>query len=264
MLRGLLKRVVKLFIRPELEGAPVGPDTTEGTVEPLRGTLATAGVPRPVARWRTFVASLAVAAGVAVFGLVGFLVGGGHTAEPDLAVTVGLQEASHPIVLGLMSLVSLFGFPPFNVALLLAAVLFFRLAGYRVESRFAALAGTGAGLLAVALKPLWLRPRPSGEDVAVFGEIEGHSFPSGHTLFYVGFFGFLFYWVYVFLKPSRARTVLLWLLGALIALVGPSRIYLGHHWASDVLAAYALGLAYLFVLIAAYGAARLSPRVATA
>lgn len=262
MIRGLLKSVIKRFIRPVPPGPAVGPDTAEGTAEPVREAVAARAAPRPLARWRTFLASVAAAAGVAVFGLVGFLVGGGHTAESDLAVTVGIQEAGNPLLLGLMALVSLFGFPPFNVLLVLAAVVFFWLAGYRVESRYVGVGAAGVGLLATALKPLWLRPRPSGEDVAVFGSIEGHSFPSGHTLFYVGFFGFLFYWVYAFLKPSRVRTTLLWTLGALVVLVGPSRVYLGHHWASDVLAAYALGLAYLFVLIRAYSAARFARAVA--
>jgi undecaprenyl-diphosphatase len=264
MLRGLLKRVLKLVIRPEPSGgAPLPPNTTAGTAEPIREAVAGAAAPQPVARWRTRLASLVAAAGgVVIFGLLGVLVGGGHTAEPDLAVTVGVQSAGNPLLLGFMALVSLFGFPPLNVILVLAAMAFFWLAGYRAETGYVALAGVGVGLLATLLKLFWLRPRPAGEDIQVFGAVGGHSFPSGHTLFYVSFFGFLFYWVYAFLKKGRLRTVLLCLLGLLIVLVGPSRIYLGHHWASDVLAAYALGLAYLLVLIRAYGATRLSNRPA--
>jgi membrane-associated phospholipid phosphatase len=85
----------------------------------------------------------------------------------------------------------------------------------------------------------------------------GNSFPSGHTLFYVTFFGFLGYLAYAQLKPGRLRTAVLWVTGLLILLVGPSRIWMGHHWASDVLASYALGLTYLMLLVQLYGRRRL-------
>jgi undecaprenyl-diphosphatase len=93
--------------------------------------------------------------------------------------------------------------------------------------------------------------------VAVVQGIGGHSFPSGHTLFYVTFFGFLAYLAYAQLKPGRVRTAVLWATGLLILLVGPSRIWMGHHWASDVLASYALGLSLLVVLVQWYARRRM-------
>src|SRR6185295_9205716 len=114
------------------------------------------------------------------------------------------------------------------------------------------LAAVGVSAGGAAAKLLWLRPRPDDDLVRVLGSAPGYSFPSGHTLLYVGFFGFLFYWSYAVLHKGRARTALLWLTGLLIVLVGPSRVYLGHHWPSDVLAAYALGLAYLVLLVVWY------------
>jgi undecaprenyl-diphosphatase len=77
--------------------------------------------------------------------------------------------------------------------------------------------------------------------VEVLRELAGFGFPSGHVVFYTGFFGFLWFLSYTLLKRSRRRTVLLWSLAALVALVGPSRIYLGAHWASDVIGGYLLG-----------------------
>ena len=69
---------------------------------------------------------------------------------------------------------------------------------------------------------------------------------------YVSLYGFLFFLVYVLVKRSWQRTAVLSVLALLVGLVGVSRIYLGHHWASDVVGGYALGTAYLLVLIEAY------------
>jgi membrane-associated phospholipid phosphatase len=57
---------------------------------------------------------------------------------------------------------------------------------------------------------------------------------------------------YTLLKPSIARTMMLVILGSLVALVGLSRIYLGDHWASDVTGAYLLGSLWLALSIALY------------
>jgi undecaprenyl-diphosphatase len=49
-------------------------------------------------------------------------------------------------------------------------------------------------------------------------------------------------------------------LGSLVGLIGFSRIYVGHHWVSDVLGGYALGAAYLLILIEAYRLTTVKPR----
>jgi len=71
-------------------------------------------------------------------------------------------------------------------------------------------------------------------------------------MYYVGFFGFIGFLVFSLLKPSLQRTLLLVILGIFIAFVGLSRIYLGEHWASDVLGSYLLGSLTLVGLIQAY------------
>src|SRR6185503_7608434 len=78
------------------------------------------------------------------------------------------------------------------------------------------------------------------------------SFPSGHVVMVTTFYGFLAFLVFTLLKPSWGRTALLVVFAALIVLMGPSRIYLGQHWFSDVMGAYLLGGLWLALTIMFY------------
>ena len=101
------------------------------------------------------------------------------------------------------------------------------------------------------------RPRPTAPDVKVTpARIGGSSFPSGHVLIYTGIYGFLAFLLETLVRSDRLRKILTSLLVALIALVGPSRIYLGHHWFTDVLASYLLGTANLLGMMALYRRAK--------
>jgi membrane-associated phospholipid phosphatase len=239
----------------------VPPDTTEGTVEPLREGVREALVPRWLAVLRTRVFTLVAASALAVFAVLAALVEAGMTAEPDLAGSLAVQHLATPWVAALMGGVSALGFPPLSVYLVIGVVALFWLAGYRTESAFAIVASASA-ILTQAIKTIVERPRPAPDLVRVIQDAPGYSFPSGHTLFYTTFFGFIGYAAYALLKPGHLRTAVLWVCGALIVLVGPSRIWLGHHWPSDVLASYALGLAYLIFLVQLYSRVRLRSRVA--
>src|SRR5207248_4586952 len=109
-----------------------------------------------------------------------------------------------------------------------------------------------------ALKLVAHRARPTAgtDGLRVYGHIGGGSFPSGHVLTYVLFCGFLTYLAYTLLERGALRRALLTLLVGLIVLVGPSRVYLGQHWFTDVLASYFLGTALLLALLAGYRRAK--------
>jgi membrane-associated phospholipid phosphatase len=102
------------------------------------------------------------------------------------------------------------------------------------------------------------RPRPvAGVDVRVIAApLGGSSFPSGHTIEYVGIYGFLAYLIHTLLRPVALRRVIVGALVGLIALVGPSRVHQGHHWFTDVSASYLLGASYLLALTRLYREAK--------
>lgn len=100
-------------------------------------------------------------------------------------------------------------------------------------------------LLNLGLKSLFARPRPA--DVVRMVEATGYSFPSGHAMAAMTFYGFAIYLVCKSALPRRARRAVCALLGALIALVCLSRVYLGAHYASDVLGGLMASGAYLIV-----------------
>jgi undecaprenyl-diphosphatase len=151
-----------------------------------------------------------------------------------------------------MQAISWPGYQPQAILLVVAVVLPIYALGFRWEAVMCGLSTAGTHLLNLAIKAIVHRPRPSADIVHAFRILEDFSFPSGHVMFYLGFFGFLWFLAYTLLSRSWKRTLLLLLLGSLVGLVGLSRIYLGEHWASDVLGAYIAGSLALVVAIQVY------------
>jgi membrane-associated phospholipid phosphatase len=108
------------------------------------------------------------------------------------------------------------------------------------------------------MKDVVLRSRASASLVGVLTPLSDPSFPSGHVVQYTALFGVAFFLVYVLAQPSARRTVALVLLAIPIVLVGPSRLYLGQHWLSDVMGAYAVAAMLLVPYCWAYAKWRLA------
>jgi membrane-associated phospholipid phosphatase len=177
-----------------------------------------------------------------------------HRAEGtaiDVRVTRAVQRIELPGLADLMLAISAIGYAPWTW-FVLGGVVAVLLAGRFYREIPFILATEGAGLLVASIKLLVERPRPTDDLVRVASAVLDFSFPSGHVTSYVSLYGFLFFLVYVLFRRSWPRTALLCVLAALVGLVGVSRIYLGHHWVSDVLGGYAFGSVYLLVLIEAY------------
>jgi len=125
--------------------------------------------------------------------------------------------------------------------------------GLRWEAVMLTFAEVGVGALGGLVKVIVARPRPTAPLVNVFALLTDSSFPSGHVLLFTAFLGFLLFMLYTLVPHSTRRTLGFVLFGALIALVGVSRVYLGEHWPSDVLGAYLLGSLWLTLTIYLYG-----------
>jgi undecaprenyl-diphosphatase len=176
----------------------------------------------------------------------------------DLKTYEELKEQANPLFDILMKWVSDLGEVAIALALTAIAIVTFAVKRHWIEAAFM-LATTSSVLLAFVLKELIHRTRPFPLDqnatginaTGIIQSINEYSYPSGHVLFFVVFFGFFAYLAWIHFA-GRTRAIVIAICGALILLIGPSRVFLGAHWASDVLGSYIIGTIWLFLLILAY------------
>jgi len=207
----------------------------------------------PAARWRKAHQFQAIVGILLVaFGILTFLIVTVPALSIDVSITHGLQSITNPVFAGLMTFISWIGYSPQSFIISAVIVIFLFIFGYHWEGTVSFAVAVIVPILNLLAKTLIHRARPSMDLVIIVKQISGYSFPSGHVMFYTGFFGFICFLTYTLLKPSWIRTLLLVVFGSHIILVGLSRIYLGNHWASDVLGAYLLGGACLIISIYFY------------
>ncbi len=98
------------------------------------------------------------------------------------------------------------------------------------------------------LKGILQRPRPTEYRII---EETGYSFPSGHSMISMAFYGYLIYLIYKYVKNKYIKWISIVVLSLLICTIGISRIYLGVHYTSDVLGGFLISISYLVIFISA-------------
>ena len=108
---------------------------------------------------------------------------------------------------------------------------------------------TNLGIITILnqlLKRILQIPRP--EEFRIINE-SGYSFPSGHSMISMAFYGYLIYLIYKYINNKHLKRTLIIILSVLICIIGVSRIYLGVHYTSDVLGGFLISFAYLIIYI---------------
>ena len=204
--------------------------------------------PRPAGLRTALLASLAAAVvALMLFSWLADEVFEGDTAAFDARVRDWVHGFASPALTTAMRVFSIIGYQGL-IAAFVAAVVVFLLLRWRRAALWLVFSVAGALVLDLALKNAFQRPRPQ----PFFGDLpHDWSFPSGHALFSFCFFGVL-----AGLLAARLRSLVwkaaVWALAAvLVAAIGLSRIYLGVHYPSDVLAGYLAAAVWVSSLLAA-------------
>jgi len=170
----------------------------------------------------------------------------GETRHFDEATRAAVHELASPMLTTIMRGLSFVGSTlALTIGTTIAVALFARRKWRREAILFAITMG-GAGLLNVTLKLAFKRPRP----VPFFdlSPPETYSFPSGHSLTSAVFFGALAAILTARIKSRRARLIIWIVATATFLSIGFSRIYLGVHHTTDVIAGFAAALIWILVV----------------
>ena len=97
-----------------------------------------------------------------------------------------------------------------------------------------------------SIKQIFQRPRPINSRII---DESGYSFPSGHSMVSMAFYGYLIYLIHKNIRNKYVKLALNLLLSILIISIGISRIYLGVHYTSDVIAGFLVAISYLIIFI---------------
>ncbi len=209
-------------------------------------------VSKPWRRYRSHVFLGYMVASVAIFIVLAVLAKTTAYFTFDVTITHAVQTLNFPGFGPLMTGLTWIGFAPQAYIISALALLFLVVSGLRWEAMVSFVSLILSSVVGLGIKVLIDRPRPSADIVNVITQLKDYSFPSGHVLYFTTFFGFLLFLAFTLLKPSWWRKAIEFVLAVMVSLIGLSRIYVGQHWASDVIAAYLLGSVWLGASILIY------------
>ena len=198
--------------------------------------------------WRTRQAGTLAATAVITLSLFTWLAlttsSGTGLAPHDQSVTTWAVDERHPALTVIMQVFTALGSTVgLTILTTICAVLLF-MRGHHVRALVLSLTMIGSSLLTVALKEIFRRARPS-TDTLLGAPASTTSFPSGHSFNTAVFAGMLAGMVLTSTAVTLYRALAIMAAAGATLLVGTSRVYLGYHWMTDVLAGWSLGLAWL-------------------
>jgi undecaprenyl-diphosphatase len=169
----------------------------------------------------------------------------GDTQHFDQAVREWAHSYSSPGMTRTMTAISLLGYNVLIVELVIAVAVFAKLR-WRRAALWLTVAMAGSLVLDLTLKYIYHRTRPT----AYFGMApHSYSFPSGHAICSFCFYGVLAGLLSARTKPLAWRLLIWFAAAALVIAIGLSRIYLGVHYPSDVVAGYLAATVWVGTII---------------
>lgn len=162
----------------------------------------------------------------------------------DFVVFDKISGLVGPKMTSFIRVITFFGNHMFLIPANLILVIFFLIRKHRWYSIKVPVVALGGVLLMFVLKELFNRPRPL---IPLLEPVKGLSFPSGHAMMSVSFYGLLIYLVWENVQNRAAKWSLTIFLVLFILLIGFSRIYLRLHYFSDVIAGFSAGIIWLTV-----------------